>query len=83
MSRYNRCKECYNMKCVFVTGEREDFDTSECADFRPMTNADKIRTMTDEEIEAWYWWMHKEMMYYTDSAAFVHDWLKSPVEVKK
>ena len=50
MSRYNRCKECYNMKCIFVTGEREDIDTSECADFRPMTNADRIRAMTDEEL---------------------------------
>ena len=50
MSRYNRCKECYNIKCVFVTAEREDFDTSECQDFRPMTNADRIRQMTDEEL---------------------------------
>ena len=50
MSRYNRCKECYNMKCVFVTGEREDFDTSECPDFREMTNADRIRAMSDEEL---------------------------------
>ena len=47
---------------------------------KPQTNADRIRAMTDEEIEDWYWWMHKEMMYYTDSTAFVHDWLKSPVE---
>jgi len=53
MSRYNRCKECYNMKCVFVTGEREDFDTSECPDFRGMTNADRIRVMTDEELAEW------------------------------
>lgn len=53
MNRYNRCKECYNMKCVFVTGEREDFDTSECKDFRPMTNADHIRNMTDEELARW------------------------------
>ena len=50
MSRYNRCKECFNMECVFVTGEREDFDTSECPNFRPMTNADRIRQMTDEEL---------------------------------
>lgn len=53
MSRYNRCKECYNMKCVFVTGEREDFDTSECPDFRPMTNADRIRQMPDDELADW------------------------------
>lgn len=72
MSRYNRCKECHNMKCVFVTGEREDIDTSECSDFRPMTNADRIRSMSDEELADfllhicdWNW----------------RDWLKSPVEV--
>lgn len=44
-------------------------------------NADRIRVMTDEEIEDWYWWMHKEMKWYTDSRAFVHNWLKSPVAV--
>lgn len=42
--------------------------------------ADRLRAMTDEEIEDWYWWMHKEMMRFTDSRIFVHDWLKSPVE---
>ena len=40
------------------------------------TNADRIRAMTDEEIEKWFWWMHKEMMRYTDSRVFVHDWLR-------
>ena len=53
MSRYNRCKECYNMKCIFVTGEREDFDTSECPDFRPLTNADRIRSMSDYDMADW------------------------------
>lgn len=44
------------------------------------SNADRIRQMSDEGIEEWYWWMHKEMMRYTDSRIFVHDWLKAPVE---
>lgn len=47
---------------------------------RHQTNADLIRQMSDAGIEDWYWWMHKEMMRYTDSRIFVHDWLKSPVE---
>lgn len=47
-------------------------------DRKVLTNADSIRAMTDEGIEDWYWWMHKEMMRYTDSRVFVHDWLKSP-----
>ena len=49
---------------------------------KPQTNADRIRAMSDEEIEDWYWWMHKEMMQYTDSRIFVHDWLKSPADKK-
>lgn len=45
-----------------------------------LTNADRVRGMTDEKIEDWYWWMHKEMMYYTDSRDFVHNWLKQEVD---
>lgn len=41
-----------------------------------LTHADKLRASTDDEIESWYWWMHEQMMSYTDSRAFVHDWLK-------
>lgn len=41
-----------------------------------LTNADRIRAMTDEEIEKWFWWMHKEMMLYTDSRHFLHEWLR-------
>ena len=48
--------------------------------FVPITNADRIRQMTDEGIEDWYWWMHKEMMRYTNSRIFVHEWLKATVE---
>lgn len=47
---------------------------------KPITNADRIRSMTDEEIEKWFWWMHKEMMRYIDSRVFVHDWLKQEVK---
>ena len=50
------------------------------ADIVSQTNADRIRAMSDEGIEDWYWWMHKEMMKYTDSRIFVHDWLKSPAD---
>ena len=43
---------------------------------KPKTNAEKFQFMSIEEIETWYWWMHKEMMNYTDSHEFVHEWLK-------
>lgn len=56
-------------KCDFYPTFREE-------EKKPITNADRIRAMTDEEIEKWYWWMHKEMMWYTDSRDFVHNWLK-------
>lgn len=46
----------------------------------PKVNADRVRAMSDEEIEAWYWWMHKEMMRYTDSRVFLHDWLRQEAE---
>lgn len=49
---------------------------------KPLTNADRIRAMTDEEIENWYWWMYKKMTCYTDSHAFIHEWLKQEVTIE-
>lgn len=91
MSRYNRCNECYNMKCVFVTGERTDFDSSECADFRPMTNADRIRSMTDDELAEWmaintdcfFCKVKNKNICSLDEGTCTEEWLswlKSPVE---
>ena len=47
------------------------------------TNADRIRSMSDEEIEQWFWWMYEEMTHYTDSHEFMHDWLKQRREDAK
>lgn len=55
-------------------------DTREPTNWEAQTNADRIRGMTDEEIENWFWWMHKEMMRYTDSRVFLHDWLRQESE---
>lgn len=68
------CRKCAEFNWCL---ENED-----CGLFKQksQTNADRIRVMTDEEIEDWYWWMHKEMMYYTDSHAFVHEWLEQGVD---
>lgn len=84
MSRYNRCKECYNMECIFVTGERDDIDTSECEGFRLMNNADKIRTMPDEELARF---IANQRGWYCDfkdpseeEYPKVLDWLKQEVE---
>lgn len=51
-----------------------------CPDREVQTNGDLVRQMSDDGIEDWYWWMHKEMMRYTDSRVFVHDWLKAPAD---
>lgn len=43
------------------------------------TNGDSVRAMNDEQLEAWYWWMHEAMREYIDSVEFVHAWLKEEV----
>lgn len=76
-SEYINCKNCKDdCHC-----KGKDI-TPICISFKPAktTNADSIRSMTDDELEKWYWWMHKEMMSATDSRTFVHDWLKQEVE---
>ena len=73
----------YEIKCINCNSyfTKEDiFGKGEETTPKPQINADRIRGMTDEGIEDWYWWMHKEMMRYTDSRVFVHDWLKAPVK---
>lgn len=73
--------KCINCNSYFakedILGSRDETEP------KPITNADRLRAMSDEEIEDWYWWMHKEMMYYTDSRVFVHEWLKSPTDKKE
>ena len=73
------CDKCMNFPCGEETNK-----IIVCCDFeekpKVITNADRIRQMTDEGIEDWYWWMHKKMMQYIDSRIFVHDWLKAPAE---
>ena len=41
------------------------------------TNADRVRNMTDEEINEWFWWMLKYSRGYTDSRMAVLEWLKA------
>lgn len=73
-----------NMKpTIFGMAVKADYALPDDYDFlvqyeppQPPSNADCVRAMTDEEIEKWFWWMHKEMMRYTDSRVFLHDWLK-------
>lgn len=74
---------CYEMKktggiCAY-DGLFVEITFDECKYRKFPTNGDRIRSMTDEQIEKWYWWMHQEMMSYTDSVEFLHQWLKQEV----
>lgn len=40
------CKNCKNQDCFWVGADDDDI----CDEFLPKTNADRIRTMTDEEL---------------------------------
>jgi hypothetical protein len=70
-------KEDYLRKQAFKTGIW--LYQSALRNQKPKTNADMLRAKSDEGLEEWYWWMHKEMMNYTDSRVFVHEWLKQEV----
>lgn len=48
---------------------------------KPITNADHIRSMPDDEIGEWYWWMLHYVQGYTDPRATLREWLKE--EYKK
>lgn len=40
------------------------------------SNADYVRSMTDEELAEWYWWMLHYVQGYTDSRIALREWLK-------
>lgn len=70
-----------NLKLVSEGVIKDAFGTHKWKTYTQIpTGADRVRSMTDEEIENWFWWMHKEMMRYTDSRVFVHNWLKQETE---
>ena len=44
-----------------------------------MTNGDKVRQMTDEELSEWFWQMLHYVGCYTDSHIALKNWLKEKV----
>lgn len=44
------CKTCKTYCCWYAG---EDHTVEECHEYLPMTNADRIRSMTDEELSSW------------------------------
>lgn len=70
----DECKVCANADNEYC------FACDNGNQFKPMTNADKLRSMTDEELAEWYWWMLEYLNWYTDSRAALRDWLRQEVE---
>ena len=49
----SKCKNCVNLRynwCEKVSDSPDENMERECVHFRQMTNADRIRSMTDEEL---------------------------------
>ena len=76
MSKTRICPFCGKETDKWIMFRGDIVGCRYCGIHVKQTNADRLRSMTDEELENWYWWMHKEMMRYTDSHCFVHDWLR-------
>ena len=47
---------------------------------KPDTNADRIRAMSDEELEAEFWRIYEELRMWTNSRIWLHQWLKEEVK---
>lgn len=80
--RNSICNDCAKRtRCDMAEIGRSPLAISTCYGYEKgnPTHYDEIRAMSVEEIENWFWWMHKEMMRYTDSRVFLHDWLRQEV----
>lgn len=42
---------------------------------KQINNGDNVRSMTNEQLAEWYWWMLKYVQNYTDSRIALIDWL--------
>lgn len=47
---------------------------------KPQTNADRIRCMSDEELEAEFWRIYEELRRWTNSRIWLHQWLMEEVK---
>ena len=74
------CDKCMNFPC----GEEANMIIA-CCDFeekpKVITNADRIRSMTDEELAEWATTVGRTFGEEYEGYMSALDWLKSPVEV--
>ena len=79
------CKICANEYCTWHG--RINRVSNDCLGFEPQTNADRIRSMTDEELAKFIGNQRGRYCDFKDpseeEAEKVLPWLKSPVEVEK
>lgn len=63
---------------IYINGKKLTDDNLEDCLFNPapITNADHVRSMTDNELAEWYWWMLHYVQGYTDSRVALREWLK-------
>ena len=77
------CKDCVGFDECKTTGGTVEFavDDGVCIDFderKPQTNAQKIRSMSDEELAKWlnnFFWGHKKVNLFD-----IRKWLQQPAE---
>lgn len=72
------CKICENENCCW-----QGLPAIEkvCDGYKhTTTHADRVRAMSDDELEEWFWWMLKYVQGYTDSRCALRDWLKQKAE---
>ncbi len=75
---YVYAKPCSN--CI-TKGEGEPSYWEASENYKPMTNADRIRAMTDEELAEWALYKAPEIgRGYTDSYLGLIKWLQQPAE---
>lgn len=86
MCKFNRCGVCFN--CYSKHFNKDCFP---CEDVDLMTNADRIRSMTDEEL-AWELMLwrceavarhHGISSVYPDTQKTILEWLQQPAEEDK
>ena len=86
-----KCRSCFfyrNEWCEKIVDSPDPEEVRDCAYFREMTNADRIRSMTDEEL-AWELMLwrceavarnHGISSEYPDTQQTILEWLQQPAE---
>lgn len=79
-----QCKRCFFFTPEWCPKKRDSLDPDfvrDCQYYRVMTNADRIRSMTDEELcDEYFRILNYELWKYTDSRQGLLHWMKQEAE---